>query len=91
MTSPSFCTTVNEKVYIEDIDTRDFTGTEMLDTVRALAHRNEDGRWIHPTSKSEFMVSTDRLPASPAALPASANAQPILSGSGSVLENDANH
>jgi len=49
---------------VEDIDTRDFTGTEMLDAVRALAHLSEDGHWIHPTSKSEFMYSMQRLPAS---------------------------
>jgi hypothetical protein len=48
---------------IEDIDTRDFAGREMLDAVRALAHLNENGRWIHHTSKSEVMYSMQRLPA----------------------------
>jgi hypothetical protein len=48
---------------VENIDNRHFTGSEMLDAVRALAHLSEDGRWIHPTSKSEFMYSMQRLPA----------------------------
>ncbi len=60
---------------VETIDTCDFTGTEMLQAVRSLAHLSEDGRWIHPTSKSEFMYSMQRLPAGQAALPA---AQPAL-------------
>jgi hypothetical protein len=61
---------------IEDVDTCNFTGTEMLDAVRALAHLTEDGRWIHPTSKSEVMYSMQRLPAAQAALPAHTNALP---------------
>ena len=48
---------------VETIDTCDFSGAEMLHAVRALAHVTEDGRWIHPTSKSEFMYSMQRLPA----------------------------
>jgi hypothetical protein len=91
---------------IEDIDRRDFTGSEMLDAVRALAHLNENGRWIHPTSKSEVIYSMQRLPAgtglpaAQAALPAYPNAlpagqpaaagQPILISSDPGLENDAN-
>jgi hypothetical protein len=59
---------------IEDIDTRDFTGREMLDAVRVLAHLTADGRWIHHTSKSEVMYSMQRLPAAQAALPARTNA-----------------
>src|SRR5271156_5413638 len=64
---------------VETIDTCDFTGTEMLQAVRSLAHLSEDGRWIHPTSKSEFMFSMHRRPAaagspaSYAALPAHSN------------------
>jgi hypothetical protein len=57
---------------IEDVDTCHFTGSEMLDAVRALAHFTEDGRWIHPASKSEFMYSMQRLPAG-AGLPAVAD------------------
>jgi hypothetical protein len=56
---------------IEDIDRHHFTGAEMLDAVRALAHLSEDGRWIHHTSKSEVMYSMQRLPAV-AGLPAAA-------------------
>jgi hypothetical protein len=59
---------------IEDIDRHHFTGAEMLDAVRALAHLSEDGRWIHHTSKSEVMYSMQRLPAV-AGLPA---AQAVL-------------
>jgi hypothetical protein len=62
---------------IEDIDTRDFTGREMLDAVRALAHLTADGRWIHHTSKSEVMYSMQRLPA---ALPAHSKALPAAAG-----------
>jgi hypothetical protein len=62
---------------IENIDTRDFSGREMLDAVRALAHLTADGRWIHPTSKSEVMYSMQRLPAA-AGLPAHTNAHPAV-------------
>jgi hypothetical protein len=65
---------------IEDIDTCDFTGREMLDAVRALAHLTADGRWIHPTSKSEVMYSMRRLPAAQAALPAHTDARPAVAG-----------
>jgi hypothetical protein len=88
---------------IENIDTRHFTGSEMLDAVRALAHLNDDGRWVHPTSKSEVIYSMQRphaaqaaLPAGHAALPSGQAAlpavpgQPILISSRPVLENDAN-
>ena len=68
---------------VENIDTRDFTGREMLDAVRALAHLGENGRWIHPTSKSEFMYSMQRLPAAQAALPAHANA--LSAGAGGEI------
>ena len=75
---------------VETIDTCDFSGAEMLHAVRALAHVTEDGRWIHPTSKSEFMYSMQRLPAgaglptgqglpaSQPALPAHTNALPAV-------------
>jgi hypothetical protein len=89
---------------IEDADTRDFTTGEILAAVRALAQINEDGRWIHPTTKSEVAVSTQRLPAghaglpagaalpaSQAALPPYAQPEPILIASPPRLENDANH
>jgi hypothetical protein len=87
---------------IEDIDTRHFTGSEMLDAVRALAHLNDDGRWIHPASKSEVVYSMQRLPAG-AGLPAGEGmpaapelstgqtSEPILIASRQLLENDANH
>jgi hypothetical protein len=61
---------------IEDIDTRDFSGREMLDAVRALAHLTADGRWIHHTSKSEVMYSMQRLPPAHASLPVHANSLP---------------
>jgi hypothetical protein len=67
---------------VEDIDRHSFTGAEILDAVRALAHLTADGRWIHPTSKSEVMYSVQRLPAGQAGLPAGAGlpaAQPSLS------------
>jgi hypothetical protein len=76
---------------IEDIDHRDFTGSETLDAVRVLAHINEDGRWIHPTTKSEFIYSAQRLPAGQPALPASRQTDPILIASAPLLENDVNH
>jgi hypothetical protein len=85
---------------IEDIDKRVFTGTEMINAVRALAHLNEDGRWISPTSKSEIVYSAQRLPAvagphaalpaAQPALPARRQAEPILIGSAPLLENDVN-
>jgi hypothetical protein len=71
---------------IEDVDTCHFTGSEMLDAVRALAHLTEDGRSIHPTSKSEFMYSMQRLPAgaglpaAQAALSAHTNSLPAVAG-----------
>jgi hypothetical protein len=71
---------------IEDVDTCHFTGSEMLDAVRALAHLTEDGRWIHPASKSEFMYSMQRLPAgavlpaAQAALSAHTNSLPAVAG-----------
>lgn len=83
---------------IEDIDKRVFTGTEMINAVRALAHFNEDGRWISPTSKSEIVYSMQRphavqaaLPAAQPALPARRQAEPIPIGSAPLLENDVNH
>jgi len=74
---------------IEDIDTRHFTGSEMLDAVCALAHLNEDGRWVHPTSKSEVSYSMQSPPAAEVILTAAAG-QPILIASRPVLENDPN-
>ncbi len=83
---------------IEGADTRHFTTGEILDAVRALAHINEDGRWIHPTAKSEVVVSTQRLPTgqavvptSQAALPPYTQPEPILIASPPGLETDANH
>jgi hypothetical protein len=83
---------------IENIDTRHFTGSEMLDAVRALAHLNDDGRWAHPTSKSEVTYSMQRppaaqaaLPAAQALLPAARQTDPILIGGAPLSENDANH
>ena len=75
---------------IEDIDTRHFTGAEMLDAVRALAHLNENGRWISPTSKSEIVYSMQRLPAALAGSPAIRRPEPILIGGRPLLENGAN-
>src|SRR5271156_6082539 len=71
---------------VEDIDRHSFTGAEMLDAVRALAHLTADGRWIHPTSKSEVMYSIQRLPAG-AGLPA---AQPGLSAGACLPNRQAN-
>jgi hypothetical protein len=75
---------------IEDIDTRDFTGREILDAVRALAHLTADGRWIHHTSKSEVMYSMQRLPAAAglparAALPTAHAALPAHSNGDEIL------
>jgi hypothetical protein len=70
---------------IEDIDTRDFTGREILDAVRALAHLTADGRWIHHTSKSEVMYSMQRLPAAQAALPTAQAALPAHSNGDEIL------
>jgi hypothetical protein len=81
---------------IEEIDRYDFTGTEMLNAVRALAHLNENGRWVSPTSKSEIVYSMQRLPAAQAVLPGAqaglpaVAGQPILIGSRPLLENGAN-
>jgi hypothetical protein len=81
---------------IEEIDKRVFTGTEMLNAVRALAQLNEDGRWISPTSKSEIVYSMQRLPAvagppaPQACVPAVTRSEPILIGSRPLLENGAN-
>jgi hypothetical protein len=78
---------------IEELDRCEFTARDMLDAIRALAHVNEDGRWIHPTTKSEIVYSAQRLPAAAslpagqAALPA-ATAQPLLIAS-PILETDA--
>jgi hypothetical protein len=76
---------------IEDADTRHFTPAEILDSVRALAHMNEDGRWIHPTSKSEVLFSSQRLPAGQAGLPPYPSREPILIATAPELKNDANH
>jgi hypothetical protein len=65
---------------VEDIDRRRFTGSEMLDAVRALAHLNEDGRWVHPASKSEVVYSMRRPPAAQPALPAHSSALPAMVG-----------
>ena len=68
----------------------------MLNAVRALAHLNENGRWVSPTSKSEIVYSMQRLPAAQAVLPAAqaglpaVAGQPILIGSRPLLENGAN-
>jgi hypothetical protein len=69
---------------IEYADTRHFTAREILDAVRTLAHLNEEGRWVHPSSKSEVMFSTRHLPAYP-------NAAPILIATAPELKNDVNH
>jgi hypothetical protein len=61
---------------IEDIDRHSFTGAEMLDAVRALAHLTADGRWIHHTSKSEVMCSMQRLPAGRQVYPPWRNCRP---------------
>jgi hypothetical protein len=75
---------------VEQADTHHFTGSEILHAVRTLAHMSDDGRWISPTSRSEDIYSTQRLPAAQAALPSCPNTQPILIASRPVLENDAN-
>jgi hypothetical protein len=81
---------------VETIDTCDFTGAEMLDAVRALAHLSEDGRWIHSTSKSEFMNSMQRLPAvaglpaAQPALPAHTNALPTGAGDEILIASGPN-
>jgi len=75
---------------IEDADKRYFYPKDILDAVRALAHLNEDGRWIHPTSKSEVIFSTQRLPADRQARRAVAG-QPILIATDPGLKNDATH
>jgi hypothetical protein len=79
---------------VENIDTRDFSGREMLDAVRALAHLTADGRWIHPTSKSEVMYSMQRLPAvaglpaAQAVLPAHTNALPAGADLSAAAEDE---
>ncbi len=61
---------------IEDLELRHFAGSEMLDAIRALAHINENGRWVHPASKSEVIYSMQRLPAAQTAQPAYPSALP---------------
>jgi hypothetical protein len=89
---------------VETIDTCNFTGAEMLHAVRSLAHISEDGRWIHPTSKSEFMYSMQRLadgaprlaatescpPAFQNALPAHTDARPVSAGDEILIASDSN-
>jgi hypothetical protein len=55
----------------------------MLNAVRALAHLNENGRWVSPTSKSGIVYSMQRLPA--------VAGQPILIGIRPLLKNAANN
>ena len=84
---------------IEEADNRGFTGWETLHAVRLLAHLNEEGRWVDPTSKSEVIYSTQRLPAAQQSLPAVASlaavaalpvaAEPILITT-QLLNTDAN-
>jgi hypothetical protein len=40
---------------IEDVDTLQLTGSDVLRAIYALAHLNEQGQWVHPTSKSEVV------------------------------------
>jgi hypothetical protein len=70
----------------------------MINAVRALAHFNEDGRWISPTSKFEIVYSMQcpyavqaARPAAQPALPARGQAEPIRIRSAPLLENDVNH
>jgi hypothetical protein len=76
---------------IENADFQGFTPKDILHAIRALAHMNEDGRWIHPTSKSEVLFSSQRLPAGQAGLPTRQASQPILIATAPELKNDANH
>jgi hypothetical protein len=51
---------------IEEVDTVRPTARDVLRAVYTLAHINDHGQWIHPTSKSEVLVSNNRtLAASP--------------------------
>jgi hypothetical protein len=71
---------------IENADNRHFTAREILDAIRVLAHVNEGGRWVHPTSKSEVIYSMQRLPAvaglpaGQASLPAAQAGLPAVPG-----------
>jgi hypothetical protein len=75
---------------IEDAVTQGFTARDILHAIRDPAHVNEAGRWVHPTNKSEVIVSTQRLAAGHASLPARPNPEQILIAT-QLLNNDANH
>jgi hypothetical protein len=62
---------------IEEADNRGFTAREILHAISVLAHVNEEGRWVDPTSKSEVVYSTQRLPRA-AALPAGQPSLPAV-------------
>jgi len=55
---------------IEDADTLRPTNQDILRAIYALAHINDQGQWVHPTNKSEAVVSSNRTAA--ATLPSSA-------------------
>jgi outer membrane biosynthesis protein TonB len=48
---------------IEEADNHNPTTRDVLNAIRILAHVNEEGRWVPPTTKSEVIFSTQRLPA----------------------------
>jgi hypothetical protein len=80
---------------IEGSDDQGFTASHILHAIRFLAHVNEDGRWTHPTHKSDVTYSMQRLPAVaglPAGVgrPAHPNAEPKLIAT-QILNTDATH
>jgi hypothetical protein len=54
---------------IEDADTLPITAQDVLRAIHALAHINNQGQWVHPTNKSEVVVSAKRMPAAPSRSP----------------------
>jgi len=50
---------------IEDADTLPITAQDVLRAVYSLAHINDQGKWVHPTNKSEVVVSANRTSATP--------------------------
>jgi hypothetical protein len=54
---------------IEDADTRGFTARDILHAIGDLAHINEDGRWLHPTHKSEASFPLSGYPPARQACP----------------------
>ncbi len=56
---------------IEDADTVNIsTAQDVVRAAYAFAHIDDEGRWVHPTNKSEVVVSASRAPGLPTGSPA---------------------